>query len=1114
MRKLVLDPGHGGAEAQAGSSPFGVRGPYGTLEKDVTLALARRLRGHLEPEVTVALTRDRDVNLPLLERAAIARREGADAFVSLHANGGREGGRGPETWVHPAASPSARALAAGVQQALSLLGGPSRGLKVGTLGVIDPARLGGADGCLVEVDFLSDAGGESRLRDTPSLDRIARALAGAVRGHLARPRYGRGPVTRAQGGDLAPSPCDHRHELAKRDLPPALALVTKHLGPVPDEKVALVLRANAIPDATTSIDVVVHLHGHDGAGAAMSLLDKEPSSGLDFCDPQDASNPYTWRERPTLGILPLGRHDGAEKYSFPAFGTAAGLQELVEFSLAHLATQMGLGEAFTRGRLILTAHSGGGDTLLPVVLGHTDPDEVHLFDATYSSVGLLEKWLRRHVAADAQQLRQAGSDGESVRPTGALRVVYLPGTGTAAQAEACHRTLVTALKGEAGVAHLLCPFYRVEHSVGEAPILTHKNMPRLLGWQLLYSASADTTPRLERPAPPVPCDPPASPTAGDPTAESARFVPSSALDASSDVDFMLSRIVDYESTLAAGRIPRLTDLAPDLLDSAAYEASGRDAELTDHRARLDAVVEQVNAWIMDTTASAVGQIEDAAKRAHLEQVDWAKQGFPGNNEGPDGEARALFAAMAALVPERRVGKTLTYHDVDASVVPVDGQRGASLYPPASWAFASMHDSAGADGVSLSILSSHRSQATQDKIKKSQSNPGAVAQGRSPHTFGLAVDLAMSAGGLSFTETHTHSMKNLVGMYRSPVYKWMYVNGERFGYYPYSWEPWHWEYNPAGFADEFDARTYGRALQAGEVWRRPGRRSPARRRSVPSPRGPRSVALDDRSQLEQQQAVLADARRSLIAAENTRYDQVHFDSGRVNFGIGSWTGGHIPELMGFYRDLAVELGLEQQLFDHFVLPGSPDGQANFDDIRNRFAGSGAGTVLSQAEQAAFRSLGADRGLRAAQDRKMESDVQGAINKAYEQNVYPFIDGYMAAITELAAVILVHVTHQHGASRDLIENVVAKHGGRDATGTAMVDGTLTEVQFLRELSQEVIDRVRPDLKQGVRNRYNKLFADFGGSDTSYYFAPPTAEGQAVRKRERPEGRGRYRTTIDRY
>src|SRR5260370_14071242 len=140
MRTVVLDPGHGGTEARLLSTPLGVRGPCGTQEKDLTLALARRVWAHLEPHVNVRLTRDRDRNLSLEERAAMARSLGANAFVSLHANEGRPGERGCETWVHPRSSPSARALAAQVQRALAGVVGRSRGIKSGALAVPDPAR--------------------------------------------------------------------------------------------------------------------------------------------------------------------------------------------------------------------------------------------------------------------------------------------------------------------------------------------------------------------------------------------------------------------------------------------------------------------------------------------------------------------------------------------------------------------------------------------------------------------------------------------------------------------------------------------------------------------------------------------------------------------------------------------------------------------------------------------------------------------------------------------------------------------------------------------------------------------------------------------------------------
>lgn len=81
LRTIVVDAGHGGTEE-------GARGPGGTFEKDVTLAVARRLKGALEARlgVRVILTRDLDATVGLDERAALANNNKADLFISLHAN--------------------------------------------------------------------------------------------------------------------------------------------------------------------------------------------------------------------------------------------------------------------------------------------------------------------------------------------------------------------------------------------------------------------------------------------------------------------------------------------------------------------------------------------------------------------------------------------------------------------------------------------------------------------------------------------------------------------------------------------------------------------------------------------------------------------------------------------------------------------------------------------------------------------------------------------------------------------------------------------------------------------------------------------------------------------
>jgi N-acetylmuramoyl-L-alanine amidase len=78
LRVIVIDPGHGGSDAGAANTA--------TLEKDLTLALARRLRTALQSRLgaSVALTRDSDVLLTSEARAQIANNNQAGLFVSLH----------------------------------------------------------------------------------------------------------------------------------------------------------------------------------------------------------------------------------------------------------------------------------------------------------------------------------------------------------------------------------------------------------------------------------------------------------------------------------------------------------------------------------------------------------------------------------------------------------------------------------------------------------------------------------------------------------------------------------------------------------------------------------------------------------------------------------------------------------------------------------------------------------------------------------------------------------------------------------------------------------------------------------------------------------------------
>ena len=81
MITIALDPGHGGEDP-------GAIGAQGTREKDIVLAIAKRLKFKLEeqPNIRVMLTRDGDFFVPLGTRVDKARKVQADLFVSLHAD--------------------------------------------------------------------------------------------------------------------------------------------------------------------------------------------------------------------------------------------------------------------------------------------------------------------------------------------------------------------------------------------------------------------------------------------------------------------------------------------------------------------------------------------------------------------------------------------------------------------------------------------------------------------------------------------------------------------------------------------------------------------------------------------------------------------------------------------------------------------------------------------------------------------------------------------------------------------------------------------------------------------------------------------------------------------
>lgn len=215
---VVIDPGHGGRDPGAPGVASGVR------EKQLTLQVARELRSRLARggRVRIALTRDADRTLELDGRSDIARRLGADLFVSLHADSSTEANaRGASVYslsevasdadaarmaagqgaaaIHGAPSGSVRALLAdlavrdsmnaGADFALRLVGTARRQVALRP----EPHRFAGfrvlrraeAPAVLVEMGYLSNAEDEAMLLDPRQRARIVAALAQAIETELA-----------------------------------------------------------------------------------------------------------------------------------------------------------------------------------------------------------------------------------------------------------------------------------------------------------------------------------------------------------------------------------------------------------------------------------------------------------------------------------------------------------------------------------------------------------------------------------------------------------------------------------------------------------------------------------------------------------------------------------------------------------------------------------------------------------------------------------------------------------------------------------------------------------------------------------------------------------------
>ena len=89
---------------------------------------------------------------------------------------------------------------------------------------------------------------------------------------------------------------------------------------------------------------------------------------------------------------------------------------------------------------------------------------------------------------------------------------------------------------------------------------------------------------------------------------------------------------------------------------------------------------------------------------------------------------------------------------------------------------------------LKIVSSYRSREYQDQLRKNSPNSGRAGLAvNSPHFTGRALDIYVGGSPVDTKDSNRAIQVN------TPAYKWLVRNAERFGFRPYFYEPWHWEY---------------------------------------------------------------------------------------------------------------------------------------------------------------------------------------------------------------------------------------------------------------------------------------------------------------------------------
>jgi N-acetylmuramoyl-L-alanine amidase len=200
FRTVIIDAGHGGKDSGAVSPHTGQK------EKDLALDTAKRIANALRSDFKVILMRSDDTFIDLDERVARANRNGSAILISMHYNSGPSFIRGPETYYWRVDS---HGLATRLQQALA----QTSPVEISNRGLVRRrirlTRNPEIPCILLEGGYLSHSRESRQISDASYRQKLANAIATAIRAQAALGDSGTGPLPRPLNSPLS-RPSDAR----------------------------------------------------------------------------------------------------------------------------------------------------------------------------------------------------------------------------------------------------------------------------------------------------------------------------------------------------------------------------------------------------------------------------------------------------------------------------------------------------------------------------------------------------------------------------------------------------------------------------------------------------------------------------------------------------------------------------------------------------------------------------------------------------------------------------------------------------------------------------------------------------------------------------------------